>query len=99
MSGKRVINIELAGRKFPVRVDIDNEEGEEIVRNSVKYLNGKMIQYQQKYKDRDQFDYLAMAALDAACKMLGFRQLPDSNDMLIQLRNIDNQLSVYLNKE
>ena len=91
--------MELAGRKYPLRVSINDESEEENIRNGVKYLNGKMIQYQQKYKDRDQYDYLVMSALDATTHMLKYKHLQSPDSIFDKLRNIDDKLNVYLSDE
>jgi len=99
MDVRRVINVELAGRKYPLSVKTNDESEEENIRNGVKYLNGKMIQYQQKYKDRDVFDYLVMSALDAATHMLKYRQSHSPDSLFDKLRNIDDKLSIFLSNE
>ena len=54
------ITVNIADRYYPLRIEAKDEER---IRKSVKLLNDKVLQYKQRYTDKDGQDFLAMAAI------------------------------------
>ena len=52
---KRKIHLGIAGKKFPIWVNKEDEGEEERLRLSTKLINKKMEQYQKKFPNRDIF--------------------------------------------
>jgi len=60
MDDKLSIRINVADRYYPLKVNRDEEED---IRKAARMINEKVLQYKQKYVDKDIQDFLAMAAL------------------------------------
>ena len=58
MDDKLSININIADRMYPLRIDRKDEEN---IRKAAKIINDKVVQYKQKYASKDLQDWLAMA--------------------------------------
>lgn len=61
------INVMIAERLYPLRVDKADEEK---LRNAVKLVNGKIAEYQASYAGKDKQDYMAMCLLNYAVEGL-----------------------------
>jgi len=61
------IKIGIGDRFYPLKINRDDEEK---IRKAAKLINDKIIQYQQKYAEKDSFDYLSMATLQFVTKLL-----------------------------
>jgi len=97
MDDKLSIRVNVADRYYPLKVERDNEEK---IRRAARLINEKVLQYKQRYTDKDVQDFLAMAALQFVIKLseeeekLSNDYLPDTLKELVQ--KID---SVLENKE
>ena len=67
MDDKLSIRVNVADRYYPLKIDRDNEED---IRKAARMINEKVLQYKQKYVDKDIQDFLAMASLQYVIKML-----------------------------
>ncbi len=67
MDDKLSIRVNVADRYYPLKV---NREDEEKIRKAARMINEKVLQYKQKYVDKDIQDFLAMAALQYVIKLL-----------------------------
>jgi cell division protein ZapA (FtsZ GTPase activity inhibitor) len=74
MAEKRIINLTIAGRKYPLWVNKLDEKDEEQLRMATKLVNKKMDQYQKKFSNRDIFDILAMTTLQTAKELINSKQ-------------------------
>jgi len=96
MENKRIINLTVLNRKYPIRVDKEDEETEENLRKAVKLINKKMIQYQNKFSNKDNFDILAMASIQIA-KMVIQHDHSDSSQVDInELLELTDRLDEIL---
>jgi cell division protein ZapA (FtsZ GTPase activity inhibitor) len=78
MDDKLSIRVNVADRYYPLKVE---REDEEKIRRAARLINEKVLQYKQRYSDKDVQDFLAMAALQFVIKLLeGEEKL--SNDYL-----------------
>ena len=87
MDDKFSIRINVADRYYPLKVERENEEK---IRKAARMINEKVLQYKQRYTDKDVQDFLAMAALQYVIKLTEEEEklendyLPDALKELIQ---------------
>ena len=95
MDDKLSIRVNIADRYYPLKVERENEEK---IRKAARMINDKVLQYKQKYTDKDVQDFLAMAALQYVIKLTEEEEkleddyLPDTIKELIQ--KIDTVLEI-----
>jgi cell division protein ZapA (FtsZ GTPase activity inhibitor) len=95
MDDKLSIRINIADRYYPLKVERENEEK---IRKAARMINEKVLQYKQRYTDKDVQDFLAMAALQYVIKLteeeekLDNNYVPDTIKELIQ--KIDTVLDI-----
>ena len=95
MDDKLSIRVNIADRYYPLKVERENEEK---IRKAARMINEKVLQYKQRYTDKDVQDFLAMAALQYVIKLtedeekLDNDYLPDTIKELIQ--KIDTVLEI-----
>jgi cell division protein ZapA (FtsZ GTPase activity inhibitor) len=93
MDDKLSIRVNVADRYYPLKVERENEEK---IRKAARMINEKVLQYKQRYTDKDVQDFLAMAALQYVIKLTEEEEkiendyLPDAINELIQ--KIDSAL-------
>jgi cell division protein ZapA len=66
MDDKLSIRVNIADRYYPLKVERENEEK---IRKAARMINEKVLQYKQRYKDKDLQDFLAMASLQYVIKL------------------------------
>jgi len=66
MDDKLSIRVNVADRYYPLKVERENEEK---IRKAARMINEKVLQYEQRYTDKDVQDFLAMAALQYVIKL------------------------------
>jgi len=94
MDDKLSIRVNVADRYYPLKVE---REDEEKIRRAARLINEKVLQYKQRYTDKDVQDFLAMAALQFVIKLseeeekLNNDYLPDTLKELTQ--KIDSVLA------
>ncbi|MBG0860900.1 MAG: cell division protein ZapA [Bacteroidales bacterium] len=95
MDDKLSIRVNVADRYYPLKVERENEEK---IRKAARMINEKILQYKQRYTDKDVQDFLAMAALQYVIKLTEEEEklendyIPDTLKELIQ--KIDSVLEV-----
>ena len=67
MDDKLSIRVNVADRYYPLKVE---REDEEKIRRAARMINEKVLQYKQRYTDKDVQDFLAMAALQFVIKLI-----------------------------
>lgn len=92
---KLSIKLNLADRYYPLKIDARDEER---IRRSGKLINDKILQYKQRYTDKDNQDFLAMAALQFVIKYLEVEDKTDQKPILDDLKEINEELNEILNK-
>jgi len=65
MDDKLSIRVNVADRYYPLKVERENEEK---IRKAARLINEKILQYKQRYSDKDVQDFLAMASLQYVIK-------------------------------
>jgi len=94
MSWKQSIKIIIAGREYPFK--ISQEEEEERIRKAGRLINDRLIQYKQRFSDRDVQDFLALEALRLAIKTFELEAKAGSTGQADKLKQLDEQLNVFL---
>lgn len=93
---KLSINLNILNRYYPLRIDSKEEEK---LRKAAKIINDKVLQYKQKYTDKDNADFLAMVALQYVTKVLEQENKNEVNTFIIELQDLNTELEEYLNKQ
>ena len=96
MDEKLSIRINIADRYYPLRIDRKDEEK---IRKAARTINEKVLQYKQKYTDKDNQDFLAMAALQFVIKVIDAEE-PERDEVLYErIRSLKDELEGVLSKE
>lgn len=93
---KLSIKLNLADRYYPLKIDSNDEER---IRKAAKLINEKILQYKQKYADKDNQDFLAMAALQFVLKYLEKEEEDQEAIVMDDLKDLEQELVEYLKKE
>jgi len=97
MDDKLSIRINVADRYYPLKIGRDEEER---IRKAARMINEKVLQYKQKYVDKDIQDFLAMAALQYVIQLLDTNRKVDEEDVSHRLKEITSSIdAVLINKE
>ncbi len=93
MSEKLSINVKVAERTYPLRI---YREDEERIRQAAKMINDKVLQYKQRYSDKDIQDFLAMAALQFVIQVIELENSQDMSPVLDAVTALNNKLKDVL---
>lgn len=96
MDEKLSINVNVAERLYPLKIDRDDEEK---IRRAAKLINDKVILYKQRYSDKDVQDYLAMAALQFVIKLIECEDKTDTSEFISELKDLDEWLGSFIGKQ
>lgn len=96
MDDKLSIRVNVADRYYPLKIDRDNEED---IRKAARLINEKVLQYKQKYVDKDIQDFLAMASLQYVIKMLELEKNNSKEDLSESLRELTSTIDEVLNNK
>ena len=96
MDDKLSIRVNIIDRYYPLKIDKGDEEK---IRKAGKIINEKVLQYKQKYSDKDVQDFLAMAALQYVTRLIEIEDKEDSPALLNGLRELNDEIEVYLKEE
>ncbi len=89
---KLSIRINLADRYYPLKIEAKDEER---IRRAAKLINEKILQYRQRYVDKDNQDFLAMAALQFVIKYLEIEENADNQPIMEDLKELNEELEAY----
>ena len=96
MDEKLSIRVNVADRYYPLKIDRNQEE---VIRKAAKMINEKVLQYKQRYKDKDTQDFLAMASLQYVIKVIESENKADVSPIYEEIRMMEQELSEFLEKE
>ena len=65
------IKVQIAERFYPLKI---KRQDEEKIRKASKLINDKVLQYKQRYTDKDTQDFMAMAALQFVINLIDCEQ-------------------------
>ena len=91
------------GRKYPVRIDADDEE---LIREATKQLRMKVNVYIQKFyvanlfeEDLSLLDIMEMVAIDIATSHLRLERKKDMEPFVAKIQQLNNKLGNYLKEQ
>lgn len=96
MDDKLSIKVNVADRYYPLRVDRNDEEK---IRKAARLINEKVLQYKQRYSDKDVQDFMAMAALQYVIKALEIENDNNMEPIIEALNLLDKKLENILTED
>ena len=96
MDDKLSIRVNIADRYYPLRIERSDEER---IRLAAKLINEKVLQYKQRYSDKDVQDFLAMATLQYVIKLLELENRHDVDPFIEMVRDLNEQLDNVLTEK
>lgn len=92
-----LINIDIAGKKYPLTIKRPEEE---LMRAAAAQINSKIRQYQQHFTGEvDTKDLLAMVAFQLSLQNLQLEGKHDTSPFLDKIQELTTELEVYLKPE
>ena len=96
MDDKLSININIADRMYPLRIDRKEEES---IRRAAKIINDKVVQYKQRYPSKDIQDCLSMATLQFVIQKFDSDRQMEYSPVMEELEHLNDFLAEYIEKE
>ena len=96
MDDKLSIKVNIAERYYPLKIDRNDEEK---IRRAARLINEKVLQYKQKYIDKDAQDFIAMAALQFVIQNIDIEKKADNSPFEESLKELSDELESFLKKE
>jgi cell division protein ZapA (FtsZ GTPase activity inhibitor) len=93
MEDKLSIKVNVADRYYPLKIERNDEER---IRKAAKLINDKVLQYKQRYADKDMQDFLAMASLQFVIKAIELEDTNVDSPVLEDLKELSDELGVFL---
>ena len=89
------IKLQIAGRYYPLIIDRNEEEK---LRKAAMIINEKVGQYQQRYKDKDGQDFLAMAAFQFVLRLIEMEEQTSEAPLTAAVEEISQELEEFIQK-
>lgn len=88
------INIQLAGRAYPLKIKAEDESA---IRNIAREINDRVTRYQLQYPHKDKQDALSIVLLTLAVELYRLRTLPTTpteppSDLIHQIQQLEKLL-------
>ncbi len=96
MDDKLSIRVNVAERFYPLKITRTDEEK---IRKAARLINEKVLQYKQRYTDKDLQDFLAMAALQFVIRLIECEDKTDVVPIREQLKDLDQELGEYIHNK
>ena len=96
MDDKLSIKVNVADRYYPLKIESKDEEK---IRKAARLINEKVLQYKQRYLDKDSQDFLAMAALQFVTRIIELEDRLDISPLEQKLQELNEELEEYLKGE
>jgi len=96
MDEKLSIRVNVADRFYPLKVE---REDEEKIRKAARLINEKVLQYKQRYTDKDVQDFLAMAALQYVIKLIDEEEKVSSDYLPGALKELTQKIETVLEEK
>ncbi len=96
MDDKLSIRVNVADRYYPLKVESENEER---IRKAARLINEKVLQYKQRYVDKDIQDFLAMAALQYVIRLIEIEDKEEDSSLEEGLKELTGMISLCLSKK
>lgn len=92
-----VINLEIAGRTYPVTIKRGDEQEEFLMRKAAKRVQQNVIQYKQHFaKSLEERDLLAMIAIQLAMEVVLLEERNDTQPFTHKIQQLTETLEDYL---
>ena len=96
MDSKLTIKVNIVDRIYPLKIE---REEEEKIRKAAKKINDTVLQYKKIYSDKDDQDFLAMAALQFVTKVVEQQNNKEIIEIIESIKDINLDLDEVLEKE
>ena len=96
MDDKLSIRVNVSDRYYPLKVERNDEEK---IRRAARMINEKVLQYKQRYSDKDVQDFLAMAALQYVIKLIEEEEKGSNNYLPEALKELTEKIELVLNEK
>jgi cell division protein ZapA (FtsZ GTPase activity inhibitor) len=96
MDDKLSIRVNVSDRYYPLKVERNDEEK---IRRAAKMINEKVLQYKQRYSDKDVQDFLAMAALQYVIKLIEEEEKRSDDYLPEALKELTAKIEAVLNEK
>ncbi|MGF1586694.1 MAG: cell division protein ZapA [Bacteroidales bacterium] len=93
MDDKLSIRVNVAERFYPLKISRTDEEK---IRKAARLINEKVLQYKQKYTDKDLQDFLAMAALQFVIRLIECEENTNVEPIREQIKDLEQELGEYI---
>jgi cell division protein ZapA (FtsZ GTPase activity inhibitor) len=87
------IKVQIAERFYPLKIQRQDEEK---IRKAARLINDKVLQYKQRYTDKDDQDFIAMAALQFVINLLDCEQQQNVVSLEKELGLLSSELDEML---
>ena len=87
------IKVQIAERFYPLKIKLSDEEK---IRKAAKLINDKVLQYKQRYTDKDTQDFITMAALQFVINLMDCEQQQNVVSLEKELADLDSELDQLL---
>ena len=87
------IKVQVAERFYPLKI---KRQDEEKIRKAAKLINDRVLQYKQRYTDKDVQDFMAMAALQFVINLLDCEQQQNVVSLEEELEVLSSELDNLL---
>ncbi|TFH26856.1 MAG: cell division protein ZapA [Bacteroidia bacterium] len=87
------IKVQIAERFYPLKI---KRQDEEKIRKASNLINDKVLQYKQRYTDKDTQDFMAMAALQFVINLIDCEQQQNVVSLEEELGNLSSELDDLL---
>ena len=87
------IKVQIAERFYPLKI---KKQDEEKIRKAARLINDKVLQYKQRYTDKDPQDFMAMAALQFVIGLLDCEQQQNVVSLEMELGLLSSELDDLL---
>ncbi|MCF8391855.1 MAG: cell division protein ZapA [Bacteroidales bacterium] len=96
MEDKLSIKVNIAERFYPLKIDRADEEK---IRKAARLINEKVLQYKQRYVDKDTQDFVAMAALQFVIQNIELENKSSESPFEESLKELNDEIKSFLEKE
>ena len=90
------IKVQIAERFYPLKIKRHDEEK---IRKAARLINDKILQYKQRYTDKDTQDFMAMAALQFVINLIDCEQQQNVVSLEEELGSLSSELDELLKEE
>ena len=90
------IKVQIAERFYPLKI---KRQDEEKIRRAARLINEKVLQYKQRYTDKDTQDFMAMAALQFVISLIDCEQQQNVVSLEEELNSLSSELDEILKEE